>query len=145
MQQLAGVKRRTLPEYVEAAEVRAHPVCCAESQRKAADPAPVTGGLRVSETLAVERTGDLSLVDGPTDPTDPFRQGRQVDASFQVHPELQTASIAVLNYDHVGRGKIITASRSTAWRWEQTAVFPAEIIGALPFGRRVGTHTFRHG
>ena len=61
-----------------------------------------------------------------------------------VYPELQTALIAVLNYADFGRGRIVNASRSTAWRWVQSAVFRAEVYGTLPPGLRIGTHTFRH-
>jgi integrase len=142
VQQLTGVKRRTLPEYLEAAEVRAILYAAPNPRAKLLILLQWRAGLRVSEALAVE-PGDLSL---DTDrPTLRVRSGKGGKSRIvPVHPELQTALIAVLNYADVGRGKIITASRSTAWRWVQTAVFRAEIIGGLPFGRRVGTHTFRH-
>ena len=99
-------------------------------------------GLRVSEALALE-PGDLSL--DADRPTLRVRSGKGGKARIvPVHPELQAALIAVLNYADVGRGRIVNASRSTAWRWVQSAAFRAEVYGELPPGRRMCTHTFRH-
>ena len=87
--------------------------------------------------------GDLSL--DADRPTPRVRSGEGGKARVvPVHPELQAALIAVLNYADVGRGRIVNASRSTAWRWVQPAAFRAEVYGELPSGRRTGTHTFRH-
>ena len=61
-----------------------------------------------------------------------------------VHPELLNALEAVLQFSQIGRGGIILVSRSTAWLWIQDAVERAVTLGALPAGRQVGTHTFRH-
>ena len=61
-----------------------------------------------------------------------------------VHPELQAALIAVLNYAEVGRGRIIHASRSAACLTQRQAAERAVVYGRLIPGRRVGTHTFRH-
>ena len=97
-------------------------------------------GLRVSEALALS---DLSL---DTDqPTLRVRHGKGNRSRIvPVHPELQNALVAVLQFVGVGRGPIIDAHRSTAWRWVQEAVERAVTLGALPAGRHVGTHTFRH-
>lgn len=96
----------------------------------------------MSEALALEPR-DLSL--HADRPTLRVRAGKGGKARVvPVHPKLQAALIAVLNYADVGPGRIIAASRSTAWRWVKQATFRAEVYGTLPAGRRIGTHTFRH-
>ena len=142
VQQLTGTKRRTLPEYLEAAEVQAILDAALNPRAKLLILIQWRAGLRVSEALALEPS-DLSL---DTDrPTLRVRSGKGGKGRVvPVHPELQTALIAILNYADVGRGKIISASRSTAWRWVKQAAFRAEVYGRLAPGRRVGTHTFRH-
>ena len=142
VQQLTGVKRRSLPEYLEADEVSAVIAAAPNPRAKLLILLQWRAGLRVSEALALE-PGDLSL--DADRPTLRVRSGKGGKARIvPVHPELQAALIAVLNYADVGSGRIVNASRSTAWRWVQTAVFRAEINGGLLIGRRVGTHTFRH-
>ena len=142
VQQLTGAKRRTLPEYLEAGEVSAVLAAAPNPRAKLLILLQWRAGLRVSEALALE-PGDLSL--DADRPTLRVRSGKGGKARVvPVHPELQTALIAVLNYADVGRGRIVNASRSTAWRWVQSAAFRAEVYGTLPPGRRIGTHTFRH-
>ena len=142
MQQLTGAKRRTLPEYLEAAEVQAILNAAPNPRAKLLILLQWRAGLRVSEALALEPR-DLSL---DTDrPTLRVREGKGGKARVvPVHPELQSALIAVLNYAAAGRGKIVNASRSTAWRWVKQAAFRAEVYGRLAPGRHIGTHTFRH-
>ena len=142
VQQLTGAKRRTLPEYLDAGEVQAILDAAPNPRAKLLILLQWRAGLRVSEALALE-PGGLSLdVDRPSLRV---RSGKGGKARVvPVHPELQTALIAVLNYADVGRGKIVNASRSTAWRWVQSAAFRAEAYGTLPPGRHVGTHTLRH-
>ena len=142
VQQLTGVKRRSLPEYLEAGEVSAVIAAAPNPRAKLLILLQWRAGLRVSEALALE-PGDLSL--DADRPTLRVRSGKGGKARIvPVHPELQAALIAVLNYADVGRGRIVNASRSTAWRWVQSAAFRAEVYGTLPPGRHVGTHTFRH-
>ena len=142
VQQLTGSKRRTLPEYLEASEVQAILDAASNPRAKLLILLQWRAGLRVSEALGLEPR-DLSL---DTDrPTLRVRSGKGGKArAVPVHPELQAALIAVLNYTDVGRGRIVNASRSTAWRGVKQAAFRAEVYGALPPGRRVGTHTLRH-
>ena len=142
VQQLTGVKRCTLPEYLEAGEVSAVIAAAPNPRAKLLILLQWRAGLRVSEALALE-PGDLSL--DADRPTLRVRSGKGGKARIvPVHPELQAALIAVLNYADVGRGRIVNACRSTAWRWVQSAAFRAEVYGTLPPGRHVGTHTFRH-
>ena len=63
---------------------------------------------------------------------------------FPVHPELAAAFKMALSYGNVREGRLIDVHRVTAWRWVQVAVRRAEELGAIPPGRRVGTHTLRH-
>ena len=142
MQRLTGGKRCTLPEYLEANEVQTILAAAPNPRAKLLILLQWRAGLRVSEALALEPR-DLSL---DTDrPTLRVRNGKGGKArAVPVHAELQAVLTAVLNYADVGRGPIINASRSTAWRWVKQAAFRAETYGALPPGRRVGTHTFRH-
>ena len=142
VQQFTGVKGRGLPEYLEAGEVSAVIAAAPNPRAKLLILLQWRAGLRVSEALALE-PGDLSL--DADRPTLRVRSGKGGKSRIvPVHPELQAALIAVLNYADVRRGRIVNASRSTAWRWVQTAAFRAEVYGRLPTGRRIGTHTFRH-
>ena len=61
-----------------------------------------------------------------------------------IHPELAAAFRLALSYGTVSDGRLVDVHRTTAWRWVQAAVRKAEELGAIPFGRRVGTHTLRH-
>ena len=141
-QQKSRGKDSTLPEYLEAHEVQALIADAPHARAKLLILTQWRAGLRVSEALALE-SGDLSLDADRT--TLRVRSGKGGKARIvPVHPELQAALIAVLNYADVGRGRIVNASRSTVWRWVQSAAFRAEVYGELPPGRRIGTHTFRH-
>ena len=110
VQQLTGVKRRSLPEYLEADEVSAVIAAAPNPRAKLLILLQWRAGLRVSEALALE-PGDLSL--DADRPTLRVRSGKGGKARIvPVHPELQAALIAVLNYADVGRGRIVNASRS---------------------------------
>ena len=137
-----GKNRRTFPDYLEATEIQAILAAAPNPRAKLLILLQWRAGLRVSEVLALE-SGDLSL--DADRPTLRVRSGKGGKARIvPVRPELQTALIAVLNYADVGRGRIVNASRSTAWRWVQSAALRAEVYGELLPGRRIGTHTFRH-
>ena len=82
----------------------------------------------------------------------PVSGGRQPDAQSAVgqgqacprgpvHPELAAAFRLVLSYGTVSDGRLVDVHRSTVWRWVQTAVKRAKDLGAIPVGRRVGTHS----
>ena len=136
-------KGSTLPEYLEAHEVQAVLAAAPHPRARLLILLQWRAGLRVSEALALQ-AADLSL---ETDqPTIRVRQGKgQRSQIVPVHPELQNALLAMLQFAHVrSRGSIIAASRSTAWRWVQAAAGRAVELGALPPGKSVGTHTFRH-
>ena len=141
VQQNPGRKGSTLPEYLEAHEVQAVLAAAPNPRARLLMLLQWRAGLRVSEALALQ-PADLSL---DTDlPTIRVRRGKGGRGRIvPVHPELQNALVAVLQFADVSGG-IIGASRSTAWRWVQTAAERAVELGAFPAGRRVGTHTFRH-
>ena len=142
VQQSTGKKGSTLPEYLEAHEVQAVLTAAPHSRARLLFLLQWRAGLRVSEALALE-PADLSL---DTDlPTLRVRQGKgRRSRVVPVHPELQNALAAVLQFAGMGRGPILAASRSTAWRWAQEAATRANALKALTEGRSVGTHTFRH-
>ena len=142
VQQSPGKKGSKLPEYLEAHEVQAVLAAAPHSKARLLFLLQWRAGLRVSEALALEPV-DLSL---ETDlPTLRVRQGKGRRARIvPVHPELQNALAAVIQFSGLGRGPIVGASRSTAWRWAQQAAARAKALDALTEGRTVGTHTFRH-
>jgi integrase len=85
---------------------------------------------------------DLSL-DGER-PTLRVRHGKGNKSRLvPVHPELGAALRTAVAYG--GRkGRLVEATRSTAWRWVKHALDRAVQLGQIPPGRRVGTHTLRH-
>ena len=144
VQQLPGIKGSRLPEYLEAQEVRAILAAANNPRARLLMLFQWRAGLRVSEALAVQ-AADLSLESDQ--PTLRVRSGKGGHARIvPVHPELQNALIAVLQFADVVQGRsIIGVSRTTAWRWVQAGVDRAVAMGSLHEGRRrIGTHTFRH-
>lgn len=138
----SGGKSRTLPEYLEQAEVEALLRCAPHPQARLLMALQWRAGLRVSEALAVE-PGDLSL-DGDR-PTVRVRRGKGGRPRVvPVHPELRAALETALGYARKQKGPIIPATRSTAWRWVKASLARVQELGAVPPGRKVGTHTLRH-
>ena len=131
-----------LPEYLEANEVAAIIGAADDPCARLLMLEQWRAGLRVSEALDLE-VSDLSL--DTENPTLRVRSGKGRRARVvPVHPELATALRLALSYGTVREGRLVDVHRSTAWRWVQTAVRRAEELGAIPQGRRVGTHTLRH-
>ena len=99
-------------------------------------------GLRISEALDLE-VSDLSL--DAENQTLRVRSGKGRRARVvPIHPELAAAFRLALSYGTVSDGRLVDVHRTMAWRWVQAAVRKAEELGAIPSGRRVGTHTLRH-
>ena len=133
---------KPLPQYLEAHEVQAIIRAADDPRARLLMTEQWRAGLRVSEALALE-VADLSL-DAEL-PTIRVRSGKgRKSRIVPVHPELRAAFSMALAYGNVTEGRIIDVHRSTAWRWVQKAVRRAEELGAIPLGREVGTHTFRH-
>ena len=133
---------KPLPQYLEAHEVQAIIRAAGDPRAQLLMTEQWRAGLRVSEALALE-VADLSL-DAEL-PTIRVRSGKgRKSRIVPVHPELRAAFSMALAYGNVSEGRIIDVHRSTAWRWVQKAVERAEQLGAIPLGREVGTHTFRH-
>ena len=131
-----------LPQYLEAHEVLAIIRASDDPRARLLMTEQWRAGLRVSEALALE-VADLSL-DAEL-PMVRVRSGKgRKSRVVPVHPELGAAFSMALSYGNVSEGRIIDVHRTTAWRWVQKAVERAEQIGAIPLGREVGTHTFRH-
>ena len=133
---------KPLPQYLEAHEVRAIIRASDDPRARLLMLEQWRAGLRVSEALALE-VADLSL---DTDlPTIRVRSGKgRKSRIVPVHPELGAAFSTALAYGNVYEGRIIDVHRTTAHRWVQKAVVRAEQLGAIPPGREVSTHTFRH-
>ena len=133
---------KPLPQYLEAHEVQAIIRAADDPRSRLLMTEQWRAGLRVSEALALE-VADLSL-DAEL-PTIRVRSGKgRKSRIVPVHPELRAAFSMALAYGNVSEGLIIDVHRTTAWRWVQKAVERAEQLGAIPLGREVGTHTFRH-
>ena len=141
-QQTVEAVEKKLPEYLEAHEVHAIIRAADDPRARLLMTEQWRAGLRVSEALALE-VADLSL-DAEL-PTIRVRQGKgRKSRIVPVHPELGAAFSMALSYGNVSEGRLIDVHRSTAWRWVQKAHTRAEQLGAIPPGREVGTHTFRH-
>ena len=133
---------RKLPEYLDADEVGAVITAADDPRARLLMLEQWRAGLRVSEALALE-VSDLSLE--TNNPTLRVRSGKgRRTRVVPVHPELAAALRMALSYGNVSEGRLIDVHRVTAWRWVQAAVKRAEELGAIPPGRRVGTHTLRH-
>lgn len=145
MQQSSGVNARKpqpLPEYLTLEQVEALLQCAPNPQARLLMLEQWRAGLRVSEALALE-VADLTL--DSDRPTLRVRSGKGGKSRIvPVHPELAGAFRSALSYGSVRRGRIIEAHRSTAWRWVQSAMERAIELGAIPPGKRIGTHTLRH-
>ena len=133
---------KSLPQYLEAHEIQAIIRAADDPRARLLMTEQWRAGLRVSEALALE-VADLSL-DAEL-PTIRVRSGKgRKSRIVPVHPELRAAFQTTLAYGNVSEDRIIDVHRTTAWRWVQKAVERAEQLGAIPLGREVGTHTFRH-
>ncbi len=133
---------RKLPEYLEADEVNAIIKTAPNPRAKLLMLEQWRAGLRVSEALDLE-VRDLSL--DTAHPTLRVRAGKGGKSRIvPIHPELHSALNSALSYGSISQGRIIEAHPATAWRWVQAAVKRAEELGALPLGKHIGNHTFRH-
>ncbi len=91
-------------------------------------------GLRISEALSLT-VSDLRAEDTP--PVLIVRQGKGgKDRVVPIHPELGAALSSHMRYR--GNGRLVSAARTTAWRWYKEAQSSADIDG------RISTHTLRH-
>lgn len=137
-----GQKRRTLPEYLEAAEVEPLIRCAPNARAALIMTIQWRAGLRISEAVGIEAR-DLQL-DGER-PTLRVRAGKGAKSRLvPVHPELGAALRAALAFGSVRVGSIVPVSRSTAWRWTKQAQRKAEELGLIRSDRSIGTHTLRH-
>ena len=131
-----------LPEYLEAGEVAAIIRAADDPRARPLMLEQWRAGLRISEALDLE-VSDLSL--NAENPSLRVRSGKgRRSRVIPVHPELAAAFRLALSYGTVSDGRLVDIHRTTAWRWVQAALRRAEELGAIPSGRRVGTHTLRH-
>jgi integrase/recombinase XerD len=148
MQQNTGVKRRSLPEYLEKLEVDALIRYGSKHEESRAASRMLMllqwrAGLRVSEALAVEAADIMLDADSPTIRVRNGKGGK--DRVVPVHPELAAALRVSLGFARRrAHGPIVQAHRATAWRWVKEAQVRAEATGDIERGRVLGTHTLRH-
>ena len=103
VQQLPGIKGSRLPEYLADQEVRAILAAANNPRARLLMLFQWRAGLRVSEALAVQ-AADLSLESDQ--PTLRVRSGKGGHARIvPVHPELQNALTAVLQFADVVQGR----------------------------------------
>ena len=139
------VPRRTvaspLPEYLEQKQVEALLVQAPHAQARLLMLAQWRAGLRVSETLHLE-VPDLNFTQD--NPTLRVRHGKgNKERLVPMHPELASAFRHFLDYSDK-KGRIFSRSRTSAWRWVQSALERAQQLRQVPQGKKVGTHTLRH-
>jgi integrase/recombinase XerD len=128
-------RRASLPDYLEMPEINALIQVAPHAQARLLMLVQWRAGLRISEALALD--GDRLTLK--------VRQGKGgKDRVVPVHSELGAGLRSFLAFGNVKRGSIFDASRSTAWRWLKQALARAVELGAIPPGRKVGTHTLRH-
>lgn len=132
-----------LPEYLELSEVESLIRCAQDGAAALLMLIQWRAGLRVSEALGLT-VADLSL-EGDH-PTLVVRHGKgNRPRRVPVHPELRAALWNALRFSRPRRdGRLVEASPATAWRWVQRAYARAVELGALPPGKHIATHTFRH-
>ena len=135
--------RNRLPEYLEPGEVETLIRCAPGVSAALVFLIQWRAGLRISEALAL-RYSDLSL-EGEH-PTLMIRLGKGFKARrVPVHPELKAALRNAQRYTRGDKNALlIGVVRQTASRWVQTAYFKAVELGAMPSGKKISTHTFRH-
>lgn len=137
-----GITRRGLPEYLEKTEIEALLRAAPHPKAALLQLLQWRAGLRISEALALEPQ-DLTL-DGER-PTLKIRHGKgNKPRLVPVHPELGAALRTALAYSGVKKGPIIGVSRATGWRWVQASLKRAQELGAIPQGKKFGTHALRH-
>ena len=141
-QKWSGRVARQLPEYLEPDQVEALMVQAPHAQARLAMLAQWRAGLRVSEALALE-VADLDFAGA--NPTVRIQKGKgNKSRMVPQHPELAAAFRNFLDYSNNRRGRILSANRTTAWRWVQDAAEKAILLNQIPLGKEIGTHTLRH-
>lgn len=137
-----GGKGNTLPDYLDADEIRVLLTVCQNRDARLLMLLQWRAGLRISEAL------DLTAADCRLDPDSPTIRVRKGKGNrtrvVPVHRELLEALSVVLTYGKGGDNRIVQATRQTAYRWIRAAANRAEDLGLIEKGRRIGTHTLRH-
>ena len=141
--QLSEVKRRKLPEYLEAADINALIRATPNQRVRLFLLLGWRAGLRVSEIGAL-RVSDLYL-DGDR-PTLKVRQGKgRRDRIVPVHPELREALTAAVEFWGLSKtAPLVGMHRTTAHTWIRDVYQAAVEFGDIPGGRRVFPHILRH-
>ena len=133
-------QKRSLPEYLEPAEVEALIQAAPHGQARLLFLIQWRAGLRISEAMNLSRP-DLQQGDSPSLRVRRGKGGK--DRLVPLHLELAAAFQNAMDYGLVG-SIFFPQARATGWRWLKLALAKAELLGKIAPGRRVGTHTLRH-
>lgn len=142
--QNSGTKSKELPEYLDQDTIEAVIKSAQDPRARLAMMIQWRAGLRVSEVVNLT-PADVNLNANPIAELK-VRQGKgHKDRIVPLHPELAAALATALMFTPGGRNDpFIPVTRQTLDQWYKKVYERAREIGALPHGRPVTTHTFRH-
>lgn len=142
--QKTGTKSKEIPEYLDFETVAAVIKSAVNPRVRLAMMLQWRAGLRVSEVVGLT-PADVSLAAEPQ-PELKVRQGKGgKDRLVPLHPELGQVLAAAQMFTANGKNEpYIGVTRQTVDVWYKAAFARARETGALPYGRPVTTHTFRH-
>lgn len=140
--QSTGTKSKALPEYLDAQTVNDVLRTVQDLKVRLAMLIQWRAGLRVSEVARLA-PADVNLQTTP--PELKVRQGKgHKDRIVPLHPELAGALSHAMYLSPNSNQAFIGVTRQTLDLWYRKALDRARDVGALPSGKPVTTHTFRH-
>lgn len=142
--QKSGTKSKALPEYLDLDTVTSLIKSCQDSKTRLAMMIQWRAGLRVSEVIALT-PADVSVSNEGTAELK-VRMGKgSKDRLVPLHHELGTVLSAAMMFAGAGKNdRFLPVTRQTVDTWYKAACKRARKSGALPYGKMVTTHTFRH-
>ena len=142
--QKTGTKSKAIPEYLDADTVAAVIKSCEDPRPRLAMMIQWRAGLRVSEVITLT-PADVNFAAEPQ-PELKVRMGKgSKDRLVPLHPELGQVLSAAAMFSQAGKNdRYLPVTRQTIDSWYKAAFKHAREIGALPYGKPVTTHTFRH-
>lgn len=140
--QNSGTKSKALPEYLDQSTLNDVLRSVQDLKVRLAMLIQWRAGLRVSEVASLA-PADVNLQATP--PELKVRQGKgHKDRIVPLHPELAGALSHAMYLAHNQNEPFIGVTRQTLDVWYRKALDRARDVGALPSGKPVTTHTFRH-
>lgn len=133
-----------LPEYLEYSEVESLLANAPHGKARFVMLCQWRAGLRIAEALKLTPADVYLDTDMPTLKVRMGKGGK--DRIVPVHPRLKEAFLSRLQYSEaIALSKpFVSVNPSTTWRWVKEAYRRAIILGVLPPGKKIGTHTLRH-